>query len=398
MADNLSKTEWDAGTEVASDDIAGLHHPRIKIQYGVDGSATDVSATDPLPTTLGGEIVTVSPNDDDTASGSLASGASQAYLLSSGRSSISWQITGTWTGNLFFEKSLDNSTWEPMSYVSDESIGGDLVTETTVNGIYFSSVGSTQRVRIRRDAGTGTIDFTVARSIGIKSVALNHSLPSGANTIGAVNLAQYSPVSGRLPVDGSGVTQPVSGTFWQATQPVSGTFWQATQPVSGTVTASNTSGDVAHDGVDSGNPISIGGIARTALTSVAALDRVKGIFDLQGRQIIRSNVPRGLRIKNTITLTSTTETTLLAQAASTFHDLTKLWVANTSATAVRVDFRDTTGGSVLFALYAPAGQTVGFTDSNDPIEQATVNTNWTAQLSAGVTDVRIFAQAVKNIA
>jgi hypothetical protein len=35
-------------------------------------------------------------------------------------------------------------------------------------------------------------------------------------------------------VDGSAVTQPVSGTFWQATQPVSGTFWQATQPVSGT--------------------------------------------------------------------------------------------------------------------------------------------------------------------
>ncbi len=37
-----------------------------------------------------------------------------------------------------------------------------------------------------------------------------------------------------LKVDGSGVTQPVSGTFWQATQPVSGTFFQATQPVSGT--------------------------------------------------------------------------------------------------------------------------------------------------------------------
>ncbi|MGH7747732.1 MAG: hypothetical protein ACREQ5_23680, partial [Candidatus Dormibacteria bacterium] len=37
-----------------------------------------------------------------------------------------------------------------------------------------------------------------------------------------------------LKTDGSGVTQPVSGTFWQATQPVSGTFWQATQPVSGT--------------------------------------------------------------------------------------------------------------------------------------------------------------------
>jgi hypothetical protein len=39
--------------------------------------------------------------------------------------------------------------------------------------------------------------------------------------------------NGRLKVDGSAVTQPVSGTFWQTTQPVSGTFWQATQPVSG---------------------------------------------------------------------------------------------------------------------------------------------------------------------
>ncbi len=42
----------------------------------------------------------------------------------------------------------------------------------------------------------------------------------------------WDSVNGRLKVDGSAVTQPVSGTFWQATQPVSGTFWQATQPVS----------------------------------------------------------------------------------------------------------------------------------------------------------------------
>jgi hypothetical protein len=43
--------------------------------------------------------------------------------------------------------------------------------------------------------------------------------------LGKVDIAslyQYTPVGGRLPVDGSGVTQPVSGTFWQATQPVSG--------------------------------------------------------------------------------------------------------------------------------------------------------------------------------
>jgi hypothetical protein len=42
------------------------------------------------------------------------------------------------------------------------------------------------------------------------SIQIGGSLPTGSNTIGAVNLAQYTPVSGRLPVDGSGVTQPVS--------------------------------------------------------------------------------------------------------------------------------------------------------------------------------------------
>jgi hypothetical protein len=82
-----------------------------------------------------------------------------------------------------------------------------------------------------------------------------------------------------LKVDGSAVTQPVSGpltdtqiratalpvsgTFWPATQPVSGTvtanagtgtmavsgtFWQATQPVSGTVTANAGSGTMAVSG------------------------------------------------------------------------------------------------------------------------------------------------------
>src|SRR5437763_16236495 len=58
---------------------------------------------------------------------------------------------------------------------------------------------------------TGSAGLPVAQQGGW-SVSLGAALPAGANTIGAVNLAQYTPASGRLPVDGSGVTQPVSGT------------------------------------------------------------------------------------------------------------------------------------------------------------------------------------------
>jgi hypothetical protein len=77
-------------------------------------------------------------------------------------------------------------------------------------------------------ANTGAVTISSAlpagtNNIGDVDVLSLPALAAGSNTIGAVNLAQYTPASGRLPVDGSGVTQPVSGTFWQTTQPVSGT-------------------------------------------------------------------------------------------------------------------------------------------------------------------------------
>jgi hypothetical protein len=106
---------------------------------------------------------------------------------------------------------------------------------------------------------------------------------------------------------------------------------------------------------------------------------------------------RGNKSRNTITLSGTAaETTLLAAVASTYLDLVAVIAINTSATAVRVDFRDDTGGSVVFALQIPAGETRDFVVVDEPIEQVASNKNWTAQCAATVADVRIFAMAVKK--
>lgn len=51
MAENVNITPG-TGDVVAADDIAGVKHQRVKISQGVDGSATDVSSTDPLNVTL----------------------------------------------------------------------------------------------------------------------------------------------------------------------------------------------------------------------------------------------------------------------------------------------------------------------------------------------------------
>lgn len=50
MADNIAVTQG-AGTSVAADDVGGVLHQRVKIEFGVDGTATDVSASNPLPIT-----------------------------------------------------------------------------------------------------------------------------------------------------------------------------------------------------------------------------------------------------------------------------------------------------------------------------------------------------------
>ena len=85
----------------------------------------------------------------------------------------------------------------------------------------------------------------------LTSVHVTSGIPdSGTGTVSTID---------NLPTLMAAITQPVSGTFWQATQPVSGTvavssapttavtgtFWQATQPVSGTV--ATTARDLIYD-------------------------------------------------------------------------------------------------------------------------------------------------------
>jgi hypothetical protein len=52
MADNvvLNRVSGLEGDTVAADEISGVQHQRVKVQYGDDGSATDASTANPLPT------------------------------------------------------------------------------------------------------------------------------------------------------------------------------------------------------------------------------------------------------------------------------------------------------------------------------------------------------------
>ena len=56
MADNVPITAG-SGTSIASDDIGGVQHQRVKLSIGEDGSATDASLTNPVPVQAIGELI-----------------------------------------------------------------------------------------------------------------------------------------------------------------------------------------------------------------------------------------------------------------------------------------------------------------------------------------------------
>lgn len=70
MADNIVAPA--TGVALATDDIGGVHYPRTKVAFGVNGVATDVSADAPLPVAViggggGGGDATSANQDEQTA-------------------------------------------------------------------------------------------------------------------------------------------------------------------------------------------------------------------------------------------------------------------------------------------------------------------------------------------
>lgn len=264
-----------------------------------------------------------------------------------GAKSLALQLTGTWVGTVTIEQSNDGSNWvSTILYDIAGSImggSGGVFTGITLNGIFIANIHA-RYVRVNVTAYTsGTIGITAILWGEPVTPSTIKVIPHSATTTGLVKQEDLAHASGDV-----------------------GVFMLVVRNDANAVRAS-TDGDY----------------------QALSVDKL-------GRPIV-TTAPRGQRAKNAITLTSTTETTLLAAGgASVFHDLTKLIIANTSGTDVRVDFRDATGGSVIFSVFAPAGQTVGVSAGDDPIPQTTANNNWTAQLSAAVTDVRIFVQAIKE--
>jgi hypothetical protein len=103
------------------------------------------------------------------------------------------------------------------------------------------------------------------------------------------------------------------------------------------VTVDASTLDVAHDAVDSGNPVKIGGKALTAMpAAVAANDRTNANFDLYGRQFV-THIDPGMQVFKTANYTTTqTGAVIWDPTTGKRIDITSIVVSSYGTTAGRL--------------------------------------------------------------
>ena len=370
MADNFVTNSASGGVTFASDeDGSTIHWPYVKLVYGPADTQTIVTTSAPLPVDL----------RTDNLSGNLDVNLAASGITLNVSSSVTAVVPGTGATQLGKAEDAAHSTGDVgvMALAVRADSDGTLVGTSGDYAPLQVDANGYLKVEIFDGGGSHTVDGTVTANAGTGTFTVTDdgSFTLAANSgvdIGDVTINNASGASAvNIQDGGNSIT------------------------IDGTVTAV---GDVAHDGADSGNPVKIGAVARTAHpTAVADGDRVNAYADDLGRLVNQPFVPRDLIVHNQITLSNTTETTLIAAGgAGVFQDLVYIALTNTSATQVRVDIRDDTAGTVRFSMTLAANGGGASVALPVQLTASADNDNWTAQLSGSVSSVYITAIAIKQ--
>ena len=158
-----------------------------------------------------------------TVTGNITSNQSITLTIGTSRTAVGIAVTGTWTGTLFFEATVDGTTWNTTTAAALGT--GALISATGANGIWQANIGGLAGYRVRGNSvATGTAVVTIIGSAGTATVMLDNPLPTGSNTIGnvgtpshSINVGQNTMTSGaRLQLNGGTSITSTSGIIIQA--------------------------------------------------------------------------------------------------------------------------------------------------------------------------------------
>lgn len=381
MADNVTLSAGTAdGAVIATDDITAVHYQILKLAYGALDSATLVTTSAGLPVQIQG----------------------------------TWNITNAGT----FAVQVDGSALTALQLIDDIVHSGDAaLSKYAVIGAVFDDttpVGVTenQAQSLRMSSRRALLVEGVASGLAVSTNWNGTAPPIGAGVeatalrvtlaTDSTGLVSVDDNAGSLTVDNAALSVTGGGVEATAlrvtiasdsTGLISVDDNAGSLTIDGTVTASNTAGDVAHDGADSGNPVKMGAKAISSLegqTLVVANDRSNLFCDLDGALLVRQGAAHADLMSERVSNTdgAATALTTFAAVASTYNYVRGYSIHNASATNGYVDFRDGTAGSVLWTVPIPANGGANLLGA-EPLFRTSANTALAFDVSGALTTVYI---------
>lgn len=338
----------------AFDTISAKDYAVSKLAFGAVGSVTYVSASDPLPISV--------------ASLPLPSGAATAAKQ---------PAIGT-AGTA----SADVLTVQGIASMTALKVDGSDVTQP---------VSIAAAVAITDNSGSLTVDAPVGTPVYVR-------LSDGTSAISTLPVSLASVPSHAVTNAGTFAVQAAQSGTWTVGLSAAQTLATVTTVTTCSTVTTLTGGGVAHDGVDSGNPVKVGGRAVAGLsgaTLVAAADRSDLVTGTDGALIVRG-IPLEDIVSGVASITDGSSTSVIAaQGSGVKVYLTDVTIANTSATAVTVDIRDGAAGSVKWTFPAPAN-TSGVTHRFGSPLPFSANTAVCADPSASASTVTVSLGGFKS--
>lgn len=146
-----------------------------------------------LPVALSSDSASGAITTQNLAPGGVATAGSAVEIVLNGAASLAVQTTGTYTGALSLQGTVDGATWVTLGGSPFLSVvtGNYLASITSaLQSIFQADVGGFTRARVTGLAAmTGSVAVSLRSSANPSMVALDAALPAGANAIGSVTVA-----------------------------------------------------------------------------------------------------------------------------------------------------------------------------------------------------------------
>lgn len=317
MADNYTTNSGSGGNTYASDDIGGVHWPRVKLAIGADGAATDVSSANPIPISDNSTTLSV-----DDGAGSLTVDNSTLSVVGGGTEATAMRVTlaSDSTGVL----SVDDNG----STLSIDDGAGSLTVDNAALSVTGGGVEATAlRVTIASDS-TGLVSVddggsTLSIDDGAGSLTVDNaalSVTGGGVEASALRVTLATDSTGVLSVDDNGSSLTVDNAALSVTG--GGVEASALR----VTLASDSTGVMSVD--DNGGSLTVDG---TVTASIAA------------------STTGGASIYRTIDLDETEE-----EVKATAGTVYGMWVSNLATATRFIKFYNDTAANVTVGTTTPA--------------------------------------------